>query len=253
MVKTIITSGCSFTQTHLPSMNITVSNWPLHLSTRHDLELVNYGYMGSGNAMIARTILHGVTKYLNQASDILVGIMWSGRNRHSVYKEDVITPASPFPCGPRRFIDNPIDVEHPNSKVKKPGGWLDLNAITSDDNPWKNTNNIWYNYFYDNTYSTILTLENILWVQSFLELHNINYFMSVYTNDVLDYDVNDSNIKWMHDSVKWDKFIKIPMYEWCKDQSKEFIKFKDEHPSDIGSNEYVKNIIEPHLQSRGLI
>jgi hypothetical protein len=252
--KTLITAGCSFTQTEIPSMNFTRDNWPKHLSDRNYAELINYGMFATGNEMIARTIIHGVSKSLKDNKDIVVGVMWSGKERHTVYSDTATRPGKGnFPYGPRRFIKEPIDVLHPNAVSPSTGGWLDMSAsgLTVPEHPWHDLIKNWYSVFSNKAYSEIRTLENILMVQNYLELNNIDYFMCGYMDDVMSFNLNE-NTTYLHDLIDWSKCIKTGMLEWCESRNY-LISKEDKHPSDIGSLEYTKQIIETHLTERDLI
>ena len=250
--KTLITAGCSFTQTEIPAMNFTRDNLPKHLSDRNYGELINYGMFATGNEMIARTIIHGVSKSIKDNKDIVVGVMWSGVERHTVYSDTATRPVKgDFPYGPRRFIKEPIDVLQPNAVSK--GGWLDMSAglLTVPDHPWHDLIKNWYSVFSNKAYSQIKTLENILMVQNYLELNNIDYFMCAYMDNVLSFDLNE-NTTYLHDLIDWSKFIKTGMLEWCESRNY-IISETDQHPTDTGSLEYTKQIIETHLKERDLI
>lgn len=255
--KTLITSGCSFTQTELPCMNIKFNAWPQQLATKHNLNLINYGFFATGNSMIARTLIYGVSKFLKrkESKDLLVGVMWSGQDRHAVFSEDARRPAKyNMPIGPRNFIRNPVDVLHPNTQFTDIGGWINLTHGTDNlkEFPYQDLNTNWYKNFNNRTFSEITTLENILWTQNFLELHNIDYFMSGFTDDSLNFNTNDENINWLYELIDWDKFISTGMHEWCKE--KNLLKDDDDkHPSEEGHIKYAEQFIEPHLKARSLI
>ena len=85
--KTLITSGCSFTQTELPSMNIKFNAWPQQLATKHNLNLINYGFFATGNSMIARTLIYGVSKFLKDGDD-----KHPSEEGHIKYTEQFIEP-----------------------------------------------------------------------------------------------------------------------------------------------------------------
>lgn len=226
----------------------------MHLSTRNNWKLLNYGFMQSGNDMIARTLIRGVSESLKEDNDIIVGVMWSGKDRHAVFNPDMPNPASDnFAYGPRNFIDTPVDVHHPKTVSLRKGGWLNffpnLDAIL--DHPWLDLSSLWYKNYNNKIYSDIMTLENILQAQTFLELHNIDYFMSGFMDDTLQFKLN-KHTQWLYDLINWDKFITVGMLEWC--ESRNYIRSEtDRHPTDAGSLEYTKQIIEPHLKERELL
>lgn len=253
--KTLITSGCSFTQTELPCIDRKFNTWPQQLATKYNLNLINYGFFATGNSMIARTLIYGVSEFLKESKDLIVGVMWSGQDRHAFYSEDARRPAKfNMPIGPRNFIRTPIDVLHPNTQHTDMGGWINLLLGTStiENFPYQHLNNAWYKNFNNRTFSEITTLENILWAQNFLELHNIDYFMSGFTDDSLTFNINNENIKWLYELINWDKFISTGMYEWCKEENL-LQEHDDKHPSEEGHKKYTEQFIEPHLNARSLI
>ena len=83
MKKILNTSGCSFSEcvTYIAGNG----TWPRHLAkTLEEHEHVSYAMGSQGNGLISRSIIYGVTKALQtyKPEDILVGVMWSGSNRH---------------------------------------------------------------------------------------------------------------------------------------------------------------------------
>mgnify|MGYP003647814735 CR=1 FL=1 len=85
-MKVLLTSGCSFTETEEGHTRC----WPLPLSESLNVPLVNYAKSSVGNQYIARTIVQGVERLLEElsAEDLLVGVMWTGIDRHEVYQGD---------------------------------------------------------------------------------------------------------------------------------------------------------------------
>ena len=80
--KHIITSGCSF------SDQVTKFTWPHQIESLYGANCIHMGLGSQGNSLIARKALYAVQEIINQGvepEDILVGIMWSGPDRHDSY------------------------------------------------------------------------------------------------------------------------------------------------------------------------
>ena len=89
-MRILVTGGCSFSECLSPWIN----TWPKHLAS----SLNEYNHiptaMGSqGNGLISRRIIYQVIQSLKEynSSDLLVGVMWSGPDRHDAYIQN--TPA----------------------------------------------------------------------------------------------------------------------------------------------------------------
>ena len=118
-MKQLITGGCSFSECigH-------PGTWPRHLADA----LPGYQHtstaIGSqGNGLISRRVIYQVTETLKHtaAQDILVGIMWSGPDRHDFYINSV----------PEMFESDGW-MENPTKFIKdSPGAWAIMN------NGWK--------------------------------------------------------------------------------------------------------------------
>jgi hypothetical protein len=83
-MKQLITSGCSFSECRSH-----VGTWPKHLADAlPDYAHVSTAMGSQGNGLISRRAIYQVTEALKQTSpeDILVGIMWSGPDRHDFYQ-----------------------------------------------------------------------------------------------------------------------------------------------------------------------
>ena len=86
-MKKLITGGCSFTE--WPQ---NVETWPKFLLEQlPDYTHANAALGSSGNGLISRRVIYETTQALKQydAKDILVGVMWSGPDRHDFYVQHV--------------------------------------------------------------------------------------------------------------------------------------------------------------------
>ena len=86
--KLLITSGCSFSECIHYENPAFKKNWPIHLAESLKefgyTEHISLGLPSQGNGLISRGIIYNVIEALKKykPEDILVGVMWSGSNRH---------------------------------------------------------------------------------------------------------------------------------------------------------------------------
>jgi hypothetical protein len=236
--------------------------WPLHLSnTIVGASTEHTGLCSQGNGLIARKAIYSVHKALKQGckpEEILVGIMWSGSNRHDSFIEKInlseIDKHKEI-CGwirnPEIFVDNAR------------GGWVIMN-------PWWNEkhNKAYYSAIHDNLGGLINTYEKILWVQNYLKNLGVNYFMSAYHPDTYTQysHEEDNNITWLKEQVDSSYWLPIKtMHEWVtakwaddhferywyidKERNIEYLNV-DTHPTRKMHIEFTETIILPFLQSK---
>lgn len=249
----LITSGCSFSDV---GNNIT---WPLHLETTFDIKSMHTALSSQGNGLIARKALYSVHQALKQGilpEHILVGIVWSGSDRHDSYfswmheqlSEDV-KQADTMLINPTTFVDNDS------------GGWLIMNHHWNEK-----LNKIYYTHLHDSVHHRILMFEKILWVQNYLKNLGVNYFMSSITDDVFDLpkDIADNNnLTWLREQVDWKKFLPISsLHGWTKKYwneedfptltitlpSGEIIQVPDTHPTRDMHVRFVKEVVLPYIK-----
>ena len=254
----LVTGGCSFSETISPW----ITTWPKHLENYINPKSAHHTGLGSGgNGLISRSIIYRVSQLLkqNNSEDLLVGIMWSGPDRHEIFvdKNDVtetITHGMTIPgengkslgvYNPYNFIDK--DDDH---------SWLLLHPHNSGDTRSK----VWYKHLHNNIGAYINTLEHILRTQWFLKSHNIKYFMTTYTREVLPKTLSNSipellsenkHTKHLYDLVDFDRFLPVEgEYEWCRDKSGlQFPNKNDPHPSSDQHQLFTKEVIVPFLSN----
>ena len=254
----LVTGGCSFSETISPW----ITTWPKHLENYINPKSAHHTGLGSGgNGLISRSIIYRVSQLLkqNNSEDLLVGIMWSGPDRHEIFvdKNDVtetITHGMTIPgengkslgvYNPYNFIDK--DDDH---------SWLLLHPHNSGDTRSK----VWYKHLHNEIGAYINTLEHILRTQWFLKSHNIKYFMTTYTREVLPKTLSNSipellsenkHTKHLYDLVDFDRFLPVEgEYEWCRDKSGlQFPNKNDPHPSSDQHQLFTKEVIVPFLSN----
>ena len=240
MKKTLLVSGCSFT--------FEPWNWPTPLAEILNMDLINVGMASQGNELIAKKAMYALTELLKTKSseDMLVGIMWSGIDRHSVYIEDGKLIPNRNTDG---WIENPTSV----TGKEEDRNWVILNW------GWKTPlAKEWYGRFHNTIESVSKTLESILLLQYFLEKNNIDYFMTTYM-DIFSggakYSMNRDELKYLTDQINWDKFLPTNgEYEWLKENFTEGIPTghdKDAiHPSEEGHRIFTEECIYPYIKSK---
>ena len=236
----LVTGGCSFSECISPW----IDTWPKHLSR----EMPSYNHistaMGSqGNGLISRKIIYQSSELLKttDAKDILVGIMWSGPDRHDLYLDYTKSVNFDSPGYGNEYMENPTTV------VSGGGDWAILN------HSWTNNYSLAYygmlHYFIG---SCIYTLEHILRTQWFLKQHNIQYFMTTYTSEVFPWHVRTHiDTKHLYDQIDMSKFLPVSgEYEWCRDVSGlDFPVPNDNHPSSAQHKLFTEKVILPFLET----
>ena len=232
----LITGGCSFSECESPW----ISTWPQHLANALPrYQHISTGLSSQGNGLISRQVIYQVTESLKQTSadNIIVGIMWSGPDRHDFYVQHM----SEMP-----------ETEYITKFVK--GGWGGW-AITNHQ--WTTDySKLYYSKFHTYHGALIYTLEHILRTQWFLKSHGIKYFMSTYTGEVLP-DVTKTHHDMQHLYNLIDTSVFLPVvgeYEWCRDHSGlEFPVPDDNHPSTNQHQLFVEQVVLPFLKERNSI
>lgn len=240
-MKKLITGGCSFSE----CISQHLDTWPRHLATAlPEYQHISTALGSQGNGLISRRVIYQVTETLKQtaAKDIMVGIMWSGPDRHDFYVQTTLDlpGVDGWMENPTKFVKHGI------------GAWAIMNQ------GWKmNHAKLYYTEFHNRAGSIIYTLEHILRTQWFLKQHGIRYFMTTYTGDVIpDYaKTRFPDADHLLSEVDFSNFLPIiGEYEWCRDHSGlEFPVPDDYHPSTAQHREFTQQIILPFLKERNLI
>jgi len=240
--KIFVASGCSFT--------FEPWNWPTFVAEEFDMKLINVGMACQGNGLISKKLIYCVDSLLNEgksAADILVGIMWSGPDRHEFYTDDKSRLTN---------IDNWI--ENPTSVIPHPDNLYRSWVITNCH--WKvNNSELYYKYFHHNTSSMIQSLQNILLTQWYLERKGVNYFMSTYL-DIFDKEkysvIDEIEVQHWYKMIDFSKFLPVKgCHEWVKEYYGKSNGFNAPdntgyigiHPSKFGHERFTKEVIVPFV------
>ena len=265
MKKHLITSGCSFTDTHCSA-----KTWPIPLKeSLGDIILTDYGLSSSGNDMICRQAIYGTNKLLTQGvdpKDILVGVMWSGAGRHDFFysgdAKELLDCVSKF-FGLSDHEKNYRGLRNPYKFIEEGVG----NWILQNPN-WPDIFSQFRTQIDNHDSQSINTYERILWLQNYFQTVGVDYFCTSYfgwgTFPFIDKKESElpADVRWMHKLVDWSKWLPVDgEFEWCYDNG-----FKDfghegvspdrrtpKHPTNEMHKQFVTDVILPHLKSRNII
>lgn len=230
----LIAGGCSFTTTDHGT-----KNWPLYAAEHLDCELYNTASSSQGNGLIAKRLIHGIQDLLSQgvsSESMLVGVVWSGVDRMEFF-HDPSTEYQYISESLHEGIDFLQDSDH--------GRWELANAVFGTSR-----SDLWYEKFHNDVGSVIRTYEKMHWVQCFLEKHNINYFMSTYTNYVLEHGFDDNEyVKWIRDSINYDRFLPVrSLHETFNPSADGSIYGVMDHPNAQQSRDFALNHVVPFVE-----
>jgi hypothetical protein len=232
----LVAGGCSFTDYY------NGNKWPVYLAEELGAELVNTGLVSAGNGLISRRIIYYVAELLktNRPQDLLVGVMWSGPDRHDFYQSDAVDLN--IKDG---WKENPT---HLAPKTNR--SWVILNHHWTTD-----FDRAYYGKFHDDTGSLIYTFEHILRVQWFLKLHQVPYFMTTYNNTVLPFrGRTHQDLVHLYEQIDLGQFLGIDgQYEWSQQTGIPFASKDEYHPTEEHNKKFVAEVIVPFLTMKEYI
>lgn len=243
--KVLITAGCSFSVPNRRSLENYFS-WPVHLQEKLNFqECINTAQSAAGNAIISRKVIYNLTQVLKKykSEEILVGIMWSGRNRLDTYSTNKDFPHNHIEND--EFYCNPIKIVNENNFYISSSYWKDefsKNCIK---------------YYGDDIGQSLYTIEHILRTQWFLKQYNVPYFMTEYNVNCLP---RQNEIK-THSDIEYllkliDKTQWLPinhMFEYSMSTGIPFVDPMDSHPNTKHHQVFVAEIIIPFLKQKKYI
>jgi hypothetical protein len=232
----LVAGGCSFTDYYHGN------KWPVYLAQELAADLENTGLVSAGNGLISRRIIYTVSQLLktHHPQDLLVGIMWSGPDRHDFYNPEISNLN--IKDGWRK---NPADLGAGTNP-----GWVILNHHWSAD-----VNRLYYGNFHHTTGSLIYTIEHILRVQWFLKLHQIPYFMSTFNRYVLPYHCRThTDLVHLYEQIDLGQFLPVEgQYEWSQESGIPFEEPDLYHPTEQHNEQFCSDIIVPFLKMKEYI
>lgn len=266
MIKYLVTSGCSFSDNR-------DYRWPHFLAHKAKLKLFNRAHGSSGNDWISKTIVYQTQELLDAGvdpSEIVVGIMWSGIDRKSIFlsqKENLmyanlINFISDH-SNPVNFLDGRANTTDTHNTVD---GYLVGSMGCVFSNPKiNNFKSEVVSKFFCNEALAIESYENFLRIQWFCESKGIKYFMQTYM-DIMHYPhYNPNTLSTQHyyrnimplykmiDFSKWVFWDETGgLFEYAKDNDLGFYSDKL-HPDVQAQEYYVDNYLLPKLKEKGIL
>lgn len=244
--RLLITAGCSFST--VPYRD--TETWPVHLHNHFNCKVLHTGQGATGNISIARKVLYNVHRALKtfKADDILVGIMWSGPDRHEIISEN------PLPITykgndyyamniPYSLIDPTMYAEkHERIHYVLNQHWNDEASV------------MWYKNFHDPLGAQIETLEQMLRVQWYLKLNTVKYFMTSYAPHTLDYEYyKHPEAAYLYTQLDQTCFLptQSALQYMLEQGNYKHDKRIDGHPTTNQHKDFTENVIIPYLKNRG--
>jgi len=266
-MKYIVTSGCSFTRQYrrigitgtaddFMDDSISQWKWPHFIQSEYpDYKVLNYGNPTNDNAVIAKSIMYGVSELIKSGvstSDIKVIVQWSGWSRNSVFISKEKQKEKNYFLN-KEFIKErdkdryPIneDFAHINDFINVPKnyigehGYFVLSGGYHNDHV-KTKSKEYFEDYVDHVFSVdermIEYLNNILLIQYFCKANGIDYTcFTMHNNFSKDYVNEDRFPMWKPDNSKLseanhvvnEKYIPITWFNDDKIQfeDKPYIKY----------------------------
>jgi len=241
-MKVLITGGCSFSE----CISTHIDTWPKHLSKSLPDYIHQPTAIGSmGNGLISRRLIAHITKSLKdgiEPKNMLVGVMWSGPDRHEIYNEGNFAP---FEKNIDGWMINPVPV-HASTEPK----WFIINHHWSND-----VAKHYYRHHWSQTLHTIYTFEHVLRLQWFLKSNHIPYFMSAFTDEVFASSRINSEVEHLYDLIDFKQFLPVSSeLSWCRQNIEKFTdKIEHDHPSSNMHKLFTEEVIIPFLKNKNLI
>lgn len=242
-IKIVLTGGCSFSQ--VPNADVT---WPVHLCEALNLYGVHGGRGAAGNGIISRLATYNLSELLKtyKPEEILVGIMWSGADRHDMYSDDESFPHTEIFYGDDHEVyRNPVKIAGKHKHYIFNSHWTDQSS------------ELFYKNFYDPVNRFIITIEHILRMQFMLKSMGIKYFFTSYHPDTFptSTELENPDLKFLYDLIDFDNFLRVEScHDFAMHQSKyDYARWPDQHPSSEQHRDFTNQFILPYLLEKSYI
>jgi len=257
MIKALLTTGCSFSDFNGRDTNNEHKRWTNYLEEYISPEFVMHtGYGSSGNDIIAKRAIYMCSKALKQytGDEILLVLNWSEISRKSFFVNK----------------DNPksFSIEHMKQDIHDDYDNI-LEVIGCDlenkpqnnegyfwvSNHWKDSEiQKWYLTYYNDAQALEETVWNMLQVQNFCELNNINYGWMSLNNYIHTADYSKFNVIHLEKMLNPElSIMDMGMWEWTKINNPELFMKDKVHPNPLGHFNITTKCIIPHFQSNGVL
>lgn len=272
-MKRIITSGCSFSDSDTPFV------WP-NLLEKHikklstDVTFDHRGLSSQGQQLIQKKVIHAIHKAFTEGykpEDICVMVMWSGHERRSWYIDE------PDAIGriinhwnKKETISFQLQFGDLENKADYPTSVGDFSKLGKKYIPYNKLGG-WYigsrnfdelDFFKEyfmlsmTVESIILSLENILMLQSFCKSHNIKLYEQFYMDyvyDLIEGHKTHKEVKHLYDLIDWNNYVSTKsIHGYLKEKEvvpdQYFQNPGDNHPNLAGHLVWTDEVLFPHLE-----
>jgi hypothetical protein len=206
--KVLITSGCSFSA---PWGDETTNTWVKYFQKKYKFELYSHSGMGAaGNEMITQRLMYSINNALQKGyTDITLAVMWSEHHRNDVFTKDwsldIDTDNGNIMFNNQIYTNIDKGANHNITS-----GFIRPGAFPQNEDYYRNEKqrNWLLNYykFYNEEYSLLCTLKNVILIQSICKLNNIKCIMFVMRN-IFEELPRYPQLNYLQKMVDWDKFI----------------------------------------------
>lgn len=238
-MKNFVASGCSFTFEDW--------NWPTYVAEEFNWKLYNVGMGSMGNRLIANRCIAKVQKLLNKGispEDIIVGIMWSGIDRHDLFCNEKDKEYLKSTNNIDGAVENPTYISDENYK-----DWEILNHNFSTSR-----NKSFYSLTHTTPDSIVYTFNYIIMVQNYLKIKGIKYFMTHYMdpNNFLQQWEHHPDISLLYSMIDFSNFLPIKgCLEWCQSfNDPKICKPNGSHPEMLGHEIFANQVVIPYIKSK---
>jgi hypothetical protein len=274
--KKIITCGCSF------SDPVTPYTW-VNLLERNlkrvypELMFDHRGLSSQGNQLIQKKTVHAIWKALNEGykpEEICVIVMWSGHDRRSFFinnKDTIERIVNHWSKTEVKYqlqfgnLENTGDnlaelgagVKSLHIPYNKDGGWY-ITGGWHDEVPFFKE----YLMFSEGLEESImLSLENMVMLQSLCKTHNIKLYEQFYMDTVfqnIELYKDYKECRYLYDLLDKSNYVTTQsMHGYLKSievEEAQYFKTKiDPHPNAHGHMIWLNNILLPHLEKTGFL
>lgn len=221
--KVLITGGCSFSDPNNKT-------WPTYFTNKYNFDYyLHTGVGASGNTMITHRLMHSINTSLEFGfENITLAVMWSETERNDIFTNDWSLDMN-TDNGNILFNNNiTTNLEH-NANFKITSGFIRPGRIPDNAEYYRNEiQRKWlldYYKFYNEEYSIMNTLKNILLIQNVCKQKNIKCIMFVMKNIFENID-KYPQLNYLYNMVDWDMFLfyekKYGLYEYTAINDLEF-------------------------------
>jgi hypothetical protein len=272
--KKIITCGCSFSD---PSTPFTWVNLLERNLKRINPELVfdHRGLSSQGNQLIQKKTVHAIHKALSEGckpEEICVVVMWSGHDRRSFYINNKDTINRIVEHWSKNEVQYQLqfgNLENTGYNLTELGaGGKRLHVPYNKDGGWYITGG-WHDevpFFKEylmfangSEESIMLSLENMIMLQSICKIHNIKLYEKFYMDnayELMEQFKDYKECKYLYDLLDKSNYVSTQsIHGYLKSIEVEDCQyFKtaiDNHPNAHGHMIWLHNILLPHLEKTG--